>query len=155
MTALSWGLSVISILGLQYMQYRFLDSVQIKRSYFLISDSNAILALTNGVTSFMWFKNLKIRNSKIINTIAASSFGVFLIHDNSPTMWQWLWKDAIDCVGHYAADYDWLYAMCCVLAIYAVCTLIDIIRIKTIETPLLDATEKLCRYIWKNYAPRT
>ena len=155
MTALSWGLSVISILALQYMQYRFLDSVQLKRTFFLISDSNAILALTNGVTSFMWFKNLKIRNSRIVNTIAASSFGVLLIHANSDTMRQWLWKDTINCVGHYAADYYWLYAIGCVLAIYVVCTLIDIIRIKTIETPLLDAIEKLCRYIWKNYAPRT
>lgn len=153
MTVVSWGLSVISILCLQYVQYRFLDSVQIKRTFYLISESNAILALANGITSFMWFKNLKIRNSRIINTIAASSFGVLLIHANSDTMRQWLWKDTIDCVGHYTTDYYWLYAIGCVLAIYVVCTLIDIIRIKTIETPLLNATEKLCRGILPDERP--
>ena len=122
--------------------------MQIKRTFFLISESNAILALTNGITSFIWFKNLKIRNSKIINTIAASSSGVLLIHANSGTMRQWLWRDTIDCVGHYAADYYWFYAIGIVLVIYVICTLLDYIRIKTIETPLLNASEKLCRCVW-------
>lgn len=150
MTALSWGLSVVSILCCYLAQYRFMGSVRTGLSYFFISDSNAILALTNGITSFMWFKNLKIKNSKIINTIAASSFGVLLIHANSDTMRQWLWKDTIDCVGHYNTDFYWLYAIGCVLAIYAVCTIIDIIRIKTIETPLLNATERLCNNVWNS-----
>ena len=149
MTALSWSLSIVSILALQYIQYRFTSSIQLGRSYFLISDSNAILALTNGITSFMWFKNLKIKNSKVINTIAASAFGVLLIHANSNTMRQWLWKDTIDCVGHYDAQYYWLYAIGCVFAIYAICTIIDIVRIKTIETPLLNVTERFCLRTWK------
>ena len=150
MTAISWGLSIVSIICLQYLQFKFTSSAQLGRSYFLVSDSNSILALTNGITSFMWFKNLKIKNSKIINTIAASAFGVLLIHANSNTMRQWLWKDTIDCVGHYDAPYYWLYATGCVLAIYTICTIIDIIRIKTIETPLLNVTERFCLRAWES-----
>ena len=116
-------------------------------SYMLVQDSNALLALTNGVTSFMWFKSMKIRNSKLINTIAASSFGVLLIHANSNTMRQWLWKDTVDCIGHFDTLYYWLYAIGCVLAIHAICTIIDFIRIKTIETPLLNATVRACYWV--------
>ena len=121
-------------------------------SYMLVEDSNAFLALTNGITSFMWFKSMKMRNSKFINTIAASAFGVLLIHANSNTMRQWLWKDTIDCVGHFDAPFFWFYAIGCVLAIYAVCTFIDYIRIKTIEVPLLNAVEKACYWLRNKFA---
>lgn len=142
MTVFSWGLSILSILALAWIQTVFTDGVSVGRAYFLISDSNAILALTNGITSFMWFKNIKLRNSRLINTIAASSFGVLLIHANSNTMRQWLWKDTVDCVGHY--DAAWLYPVVVVMTIYAVCTIIDIIRKHTIESMILNATENVC-----------
>lgn len=151
MTALSWGISVCSVVVLTLMQAKFTNSFNLGISYFLMRDSNAILALTNGITSFMWFKNLRIKNSKIINTIAASSFGVFLIHTNSETMRQWLWKDTVDCVGHYNTPFFWLYAIGCVLAIYAACTIIDIIRIRTIETPVLNAAESLCFKVYNKF----
>lgn len=145
----SWSMSIISILLFQYVQYHYCQSIYIfERTYRFISDSNAILALTNALTSFMWFKSMKIKNSRLINTIAASSFAVLLIHANSDTMRHWLWKDIVDCTGHYDTPYYWLYAIGCVLTIYAVCTIIDIIRIKTIETPLLNATESLCLNVY-------
>lgn len=151
MTVLSWTLSFISVLFMQYIQYKFFTSINvIEKTFYFISDSNSVLALTNAITSFMWFKNLKIKNSKIINAIAASAFGVLLIHANSNTMRQWLWKDTIDCVGHYDAPFYWLYAIGCVLAIYTICTIIDIIRIKTIETPLLIVTQRFCLRAWES-----
>ena len=143
-TLISFGLSSIGILTLNYLQTILGIEPKVGYSYMLVQDSNAFLALTNGITSFMLFKSMNIRNSKLINTIAASAFGVLLIHANSNTMRQWLWQDTVDCVGHFDTPYYWLYAIGCVLAIYAVCTLIDYIRIRTIETPLLNATEKAC-----------
>ena len=118
--------------------------------HMFLSDSNQLLGLIIAVCTFMWFKSMNIAYSKFINTVAASAFGVLLIHANSNTMRQWLWYDTIDCVGHYDASFYWLYAIGCVLAIYAVCTIIDIIRIKTIETPLLNVTERFCISIYNN-----
>ena len=146
-TLISFGLSSVGILLLNYVQVKLGIEAKVQYSYMLVQDSNAFLALTNGITSFMWFKSMKIGHIKWINTIAASAFGVLLIHANSNTMRQWLWKDTVDCVGHFDTPYYWLYAIGCVLAIYAVCTLIDYIRIKTIETPLLNATEKACYWV--------
>ena len=67
------------------------------------------------------------------NTIAASTFGVLMIHANSDTMRQGLWKDVVNCTGVYYLPYACLYAIGSVLAIFAICILIDYIRIHTLE----------------------
>lgn len=103
-------------------------------SYFLIADSNKPLAVLTALFAFLFFRDLKMGYSKSINTIAASSFGVLLIHANSNTMRQWLWNDTLDNVGHYAENI-YLHAIVSVLAIYAICTLIDFIRIQLLEKP--------------------
>ena len=146
-TLISFAISSIGILLLNYLQVKFGIEAKVQYSYMLVQDSNALLALINGITSFMWFKSIKLRNSKVINTIAASAFGVLLIHANSNAMRQWLWYYTVNCMGHFDTPYYWAYAIGCVLAIYVVCTLIDYIRIKTIETPLLNATERVCYWV--------
>ena len=105
-----------------------------KFPYWLISDSNAILALLVGVTTFMFFKNLKMSHNKFINAVASTTFGVLLIHANSNAMRHWLWRDTIDCMGHYDLPYYYLYAPAAVLGVFAVCSAIDYVRIHTVET---------------------
>jgi hypothetical protein len=110
-------------------------------SYFFVADSNKPLAVATAVCAFLFFKNLKMGYSRVINTIAASAFGVLLIHANSDTMRQWLWRDSLDNAGHYAGNI-YLHAVISVLAVYAVCTLIDFVRIQLLEKPafkLLDS----------------
>ena len=63
--------------------------------YSYVSDSNTFLAVATGVSLFMTFKDLKMKYHKWINTIAASTFGVLLIHANSDTMRLWLWRDTL------------------------------------------------------------
>lgn len=106
-------------------------------SYFFVSDSNKVLALATGVSAFLFFKNIKIGYNKIINTIAASTFGVLLIHANSNTMRRWLWQDTFNNVGAYESGNAVIHAIISVILIYAVCTVIDICRIKLIEAPLM------------------
>lgn len=103
-------------------------------SYFLVADSNKPLAVMTAVFAFLFFKNLDLSYNKIINTIAASTFGVLLIHANSNTMRQWLWKDTLDNVGHFDGNI-YLHAIASVLAVYALCTLIDFARIQLLEKP--------------------
>lgn len=105
--------------------------------YGMVSDSNKLLALLTAVCAFMFFKNLKIGYSKTINTIAASAFGVLCIHANGDAMRQWLWKDVCNNMGAYQTNYTVLHAVCCVAVIYMVCTLIDHVRIRFLEPPLM------------------
>lgn len=102
--------------------------------YFFVHDSNKPLALATAVCAFLFFLNLKMGYSKVVNTIAASAFGVLLIHANSDTMRQWLWRDTLDNVGHYAGNIV-LHAIVCVIVVYCVCTIIDYIRIRLLEKP--------------------
>lgn len=105
-------------------------------SYFFVSDSNKFFAVAVAFCSFLWFKNMNIKYSKVINAVGAATFGVLLIHANSNAMRQWLWKDTVDVVGHYqsfATGELVLYSIGVVLAVFIVCNLIDQLRIATVE----------------------
>lgn len=128
---LSWA-SVVALATLSRMVGK-----NIGISYFFVSDSNKILALATGVSAFLFFKNINIGYSKIINTIAASTFGVLLIHANSNTMRRWLWQDTFNNVGAYESGNVVIHAVVSVILIYAVCTVVDICRIKLLEAPLM------------------
>lgn len=110
--------------------------------YHYISDSNQLISLFMAVSSFMLFKNLRVPQSKIINTFGAATFGVFLIHTNSDVMRTWLWKDVVDCVGHFHAAYNELYMLESVSAIFIVCACIDYLRKRFLEECLLSLAEK-------------
>lgn len=101
--------------------------------YRLVSDSNALMAVVTAICSFMFFKNLRIPHNRFINIFGASTFGVLLIHANSDTMRQWLWKDVLDNAGHYADEYFWIRPIIAVLLIFVICIVIDYIRLKTVE----------------------
>ncbi len=110
--------------------------------YYFVSDSNKILAVVTAISAFCFFKNLNIGYRKFINTVAALCFGVLLVHANSDTMRQWLWKDTLDNVAQYNSDYLVLHAFGSVIGVYVICTLIDILRIKFIETPFFKWYDK-------------
>lgn len=127
MTLASLLLAMISIVGLQVLFG--------KAATFFVSDSNKFFAVAVAVTSFLWFKNINIPQSKMINAIGGSTFGVLLIHANSDAMRTWLWKDAVDVVGHYALPLGQLaiFSVGVVLIVFMVCNLIDQLRIATLE----------------------
>ena len=125
-------LSWLSVLGIAYFTSK--TEAGFVWPYYCVVDSNKLFALTTAVSAFLLFKNLKIRCSKTINTIAASAFGVLCIHDNGTVMRQWLWHDVCNNMG---ACYTALHAIVCVVAIYVVCTLLDALRIRLLERPLL------------------
>ena len=111
---------------------------------FFVSDSNKIFAVAVAVSSFLWFKNIDLRYNRLINIAGASTFGVLLIHANSDAMRQWLWKDVVDCVGHYyLPPFQMIcYFTFCVILIFTICTIIDRIRIKFIEKPFFKWFDK-------------
>lgn len=126
-------LSWVSVILLTLVSKHLGKSIGV--AYFFVSDSNKILALTTGVSGFLFFKNLKMRYIKFINTIAASTYGVLMIHANSDTMRQWLWHDICNNVVAYETGNAVIHASVCVVLIYTVCTIIDIMWIKFIEKP--------------------
>lgn len=113
-------------------------------AFYFVTDSNTFLAVCIGVSSFLFFKNLKIKQSRVINTIAASTFGVLLIHANSDTMRKWLWQTVLNVKGAFSLSTPLLvlHATLSVLGVFIVCVIIDQIRIRTVERFVLDKAEK-------------
>lgn len=103
--------------------------------FYFVSDSNKILAVLTGVSLFCLFKNIKIRYSKLINTVASTCFGVLMIHANSDAMRQWLWKDTLNNVGMYDSKYAYIFPIASVLGVFIICSGIDLLRQKYIEKP--------------------
>ena len=113
-------------------------------AFYFVTDSNTFLAVCIGVSSFLFFKNLKIKQSRVINTFAASTFGVLLIHANSDTMRKWLWQTLLNVNGAFSLSTPLLvlHATLSVLGVFIVCVIIDQIRIRTVERFVLDKAEK-------------
>ena len=109
-------------------------------NYGFVADSNKILAVAVAICSFLWFKNMNIRYSKIINAFGAGTFGVLLIHANSNAMRTWLCKDFVNVIGHYTLPFGQLvlFSIGVVLAVFVVCNLIDQLRIATLEKWFLN-----------------
>lgn len=127
-----FAISCFSILGMEFLFSK--GYIKNYNPYFFVDDCNKIMALSLSISSFMWFKNLKIKYSPIINLIGASTFGVLLIHANSETMRIWLWREMVDCSGHFGPIMDTvLYAVGSVLIIFIICSFIEILRIKYVE----------------------
>ena len=72
----------------------------------------------------------------IINKVAASTFGVLMIHANSDTMRQWLWRDVLQNTSAFHSSFFVIHAFCSVLAVYCICTVLDMVRITVLEKPL-------------------
>lgn len=135
-----WGWATVScilmaccsVVACAWLQHRLGKT---KLEYFFVADCNKPLALALGVSSFLFFKNLKLPYSRLINCLGASIFGVLQIHTNSHTLRTWLWKDFLNSAAMY--DSKWLvgHAIACVLGIFLVCTAIDILRIRLLEEP--------------------
>lgn len=129
-----WGWLTVILLLVTVLSFRIMRAL-IGYSYFFVVDCNKFFAVAIAVSSFLWFKNMNIKYSNVINAFGAGTFGVLLIHANSDAMRQWLWKDTMDVVGHYSLPFGQLvlFSVGTVLAIFVICNLIDQLRIATLE----------------------
>ena len=125
--------------------------------FYLVADSNMILAVAVAITTFMWFKSIKMQHSKIINAAGGATFGVLLIHANSDAMRQWLWRETVDVVGHFqtlSASMMVLYSISAVLLIFIACVLIDLARQRWIEPHVNPKFESLLTKSWNGLKSR-
>ena len=110
--------------------------------YYFCCDSQKILALGLSVSIFLCFKNMTIKYNKYINTLAASAFGVLLIHSNSWTMRHFLWNDLLDVPSYYVSNWLVVHFLLSIVLIYFVCFFIDFLRVKLVENPVFTVLKK-------------
>ncbi len=143
----SVAVSVLSIVVFTFVLVQY----KIGYAHVLLVDSNKILAFATGLSCFMFFKNIKIKDSKFINAVAASCFGVLLIHANGDTMRKWLWQDVLSNVEMYDSKFLVVHACVSVICIFAICAFIDYLRICLIEKPFFKLWDKRSGKISSGY----
>lgn len=104
-------------------------------------NQNNILILLISFTFFMIFASLKIKHSKIINTISSATFGVYLIHDNE-IIRHFLWSNVFKNSQLQHSDMLLPYSIIVVILVYTVCTIIDLIRQRIFETRYINLIDK-------------
>lgn len=142
MTILSAVLVCASIIGINYIRLKepgFIGSTH------LVYGGNKILAITSAVSLFWLFLNMKIKYSRLINTVSSATFGVLMIHANSNTMRHFIWVDLFQNTSYYNVPLKTaaLRAICVVAIVYVSCVILDLLRQKLIEAPLVGALEKI------------
>lgn len=143
-----WGLwtiffiltAILSIVACLFLG----DKLDKQIAYGFVSDSNTFLAFAIGFCSFMFFKDLKIKQSRVINTIGGSTFGVLCIHANSNTMRKWLWGNVLNVKGAYSLPLGKLilFSILSVFGVFAICSIIEMVRQRTVEKKILNRIEK-------------
>lgn len=78
------------------------------------------------------------------NYIFKNWYCVLLIHANSDTMRQWLWRDILNNKKMFYKPFGIfvIHAIGSVVCVYIICTIIDRLRICLIEKPLLVWLER-------------
>ena len=120
------------------------DKIDKQMAYRFVSDSNTFLAFAIGFCSFMFFKDLKIKQSRAINTIGGSTFGVLCIHANSNTMRKWLWGTVLNVKEAYTLSFGELvlFSVISVFAVFVICSMIDMARQRIAEKKILNWIER-------------
>lgn len=134
-TAVTFVIAILSVIAITWGRVHFEIPLN---SYYFVSDSNKVLAVALAISSFLFFKNLRIPHNRFVNTIAASTFGVLMIHANCDTMRRWLWQDVFHNVMVYGSTWMPFLAIGSVICVYILCTVLDYIRIIFVEKHLLN-----------------
>lgn len=137
-----WLLSMIVTIGWTIVClsfYKYNNKVFSTPTFFF--SLNTLTCLLNALMLFMAFKTIKMKNNKIINTIASTTLAVYLVHDSDYVrrfLWIKLFKNNTFINSLWFIPYS---IMVCFL-VFIVISIIDLIRIKTIHKVYVKSIEK-------------
>ena len=101
------------------------------------SGISSVLILFISYNLFMWFLNVHIKQNKFINTIASTTLGIYLIHDNEFVR-KILWSFFDTLLLKLGQNYLVLIGIIFILAVFTVCCIIEFLRKKTIDDKIIS-----------------
>ena len=116
-----------------------LDSMHKYSSDLYSRSSILIVGLAIGILTM--FLKINIPYNKIINIICGCTFGVYLIHENNYVR-SWLWIDFLKNYSYADSEFLIIRIILSVIIVFVVCTIIEFLRKKLIEKPLMILVDK-------------
>lgn len=92
--------------------------------------------LVCSVAIFSLFKNFKIPHNRVINLIASTTFGVYLIHENL-LINKWWWHAVCRLDDWISSPYLLPYMLLCAVVTFAICSALELVRKHCIEKPVM------------------
>lgn len=109
------------------------------RMFYFSGDNLFTLLIGTGL--FLYFRKLDMPYSSVINKIAATTFGIYLIHDSN-LLRPYLWHHVFHNAGYLNSAWLPVHAVSTVLIVFIAGTVIDLCRKKFVEQPFLRLIEK-------------
>ncbi len=151
---LNLGMLILSVIFIDILGYFLKLDILIKNACYFGSEYS-FLSIIGAIFIFILFKNIHIE-SKIINWIASSTLGIYLIHDNEIVrdyFWNIFYPNKM-----YLNDNIFIHAILKCLLIFIICLLIDKIRILIFERNIKKYIDKKyekvaikCKKIYNKY----
>jgi hypothetical protein len=102
------------------------------------------------ISMFKLFASINIGFNEIINKIASTTFGIYLIHDFVPFRYL-IWNKLLKVDLLYSNRLFPLYALLVVIAVFIVCSGIDMVRQALIEPKMLQISTSLINRFREKY----
>lgn len=118
----------------------YLNSEYIVKNATYFHAPESVLAVVFAISTFLYFSRLKF-SARAVNDLAGSMIGIYLIHDSN-LLRGWLWTELSPNAAHLGTV--WVHAPVKILAVFAVCLAIDLLRRATVERVFLRYWNKAC-----------
>lgn len=114
----------------------------------LASGENSVLYLLGGFSLFLCFNSLPAFRSKLINLVAATAFGVLLIHDHGFFRYP-LWNVLASVSSWWYEPSFSFRVVLWALIVFMTCALVDLIRQRVFEKGIVDLAlfRKACEHM--------
>ena len=112
------------------------DPAYMEQIFYFTQNDYGFFQLLLGIGLFIIFLKAKITYHSWINTIASTTFGIYLLHDNKLVM-HYMWDYIFSTYQYYDSPLLPLYAILIVALIFIVGMCIDYIRLAFIAKPVM------------------
>lgn len=112
------------------------DPTYMKQIFYFTQNDYGFFQLLLGIGLFIIFLKAKITYRPWINTVASTTFGIYLLHDNKLFL-HYMWDNIFSTYQYYDSALLPLYAILVVALIFIVGMVVDYMRLAFIEKPIM------------------
>lgn len=120
---------LIVLISFIIFDYLKIPDVSFGKGVTHFAQTNSIFIFLSSVFLFLAFKNIKIKNYRLLNIVSSTTFGIYLIHDNY-LMRKFIWTEYFKVYEHFEDDNLLFYSLKIIILVFIVCSLLDFVRQK-------------------------